>query len=84
MEEEEEEEEEEEDDDDDGDDDDDDEDEDEDEDEDARSAELAVTSLISNKREWNNCFIKFLKLQKFGSTNYERKKRENPSEIEKT
>ena len=29
-----------------------------------RSAELAITSLISNKREWNNCFIKFLKLQK--------------------
>ena len=28
----------------------------------ARSAELAITSLISNKR--NNCFIKFLKLQK--------------------
>ena len=26
----------------------------------ARSAELAITSLISNKREWNNCFIKFL------------------------
>ena len=24
-----------------------------------RSAELAITSLISNKREWNNCFIKF-------------------------
>ena len=30
-----------------------------------RSTELAITSLISNKREWNNCFIKFLKLQKF-------------------
>ena len=30
----------------------------------ARSAELAITSLISNKREWNDCFIKFLKLQK--------------------
>ena len=41
-----------------------------------RSAELAITSLISNKREWNNCFVKFLKLQKFGSTKYERK-REN-------
>ena len=26
----------------------------------ARRAELAITSLISNKREWNNCFIKFL------------------------
>ena len=26
----------------------------------ARSAELVVTSLISNKREWNNCFLKFL------------------------
>ena len=25
----------------------------------ARSAELAITNLISNKREWNNCFIKF-------------------------
>ena len=24
-----------------------------------RSAELAITSFISNKREWNNCFIKF-------------------------
>ena len=30
----------------------------------ARSAEVAITSLISNKREWNNCFIKFLKLRK--------------------
>ena len=30
-----------------------------------RSAELAITSLISNKRKWNNCFIKFLKFQKF-------------------
>ena len=37
----------------------------------ARSAELAITSLISNKGECNNCF-KFLK-----------KKRENPSEIAK-
>ena len=45
--------------------------------------ELAIASLISNKREWNNCFIKFLKLQNFGSTKYERRKRENPSEIEK-
>ena len=26
---------------------------------------MAITSLISNKRESNNCFIKFLKLQKF-------------------
>ena len=25
----------------------------------ARRAELAITNLISNKREWNNCFIKF-------------------------
>ena len=50
----------------------------------ARGAELAITSLISKKREWNNYFIKFLKPQKFGSTKYERKKRENPSEIEKT
>ena len=24
-----------------------------------RRAELAITNLISNKREWNNCFIKF-------------------------
>ena len=24
---------------------------------------MAITSLISNKHEWNNCFIKFLKLQ---------------------
>ena len=24
----------------------------------ARRAELAITNLISNKREWNNCFIK--------------------------
>ena len=46
------------------------------------SPELAITSLISNKSEWNNCFIKFL--QMFESTKYERKKRENPSEMEKT
>ena len=26
---------------------------------------MAITCLISNKREWNNCFIKFLKLQNF-------------------
>ena len=50
----------------------------------ARCAELAITSVISNKRELNNCFIKFLKLQKFGSTKCERKKGENASEIEKT
>ena len=31
----------------------------------ARSAALTITSLISNKHEWNNCFIRFLKLQKF-------------------
>ena len=49
----------------------------------ARSAELAVTSLLSIKREWNNCFIKFLELQKFGSKNYERRNRENPRKIEK-
>ena len=24
----------------------------------ARGAELAITNLISDKREWNNCFIK--------------------------
>ena len=24
-----------------------------------RRADLAITNLISNKREWNNCFIKF-------------------------
>ena len=49
----------------------------------ARSAELAITSLISNKRKWNNCFIKFLKLREFGSTKYERKKRENGSKSKK-
>ena len=43
----------------------------------ARSADLLITSLISNKRKWNNCFLKFLKLQKFGSTKYERKKARN-------
>ena len=41
-------------------------------------------SLISNKREWNYSFVKSLKLQKFGSTKYEQKKGENPTEIEKT
>ena len=25
----------------------------------ARRAELAIASLISNKREWSNCFVKF-------------------------
>ena len=25
----------------------------------ARRAELAITNPISNKRKWNNCFIKF-------------------------
>ena len=25
----------------------------------ARSAELAITSLVSDKREWNKCVIKF-------------------------
>ena len=49
----------------------------------ALSAELAITSLISNKREWSNCFIKFLKLKKIGSTKYARKKREHPNESEK-
>ena len=34
-----------------------------------------VTSLMSNKREWNNCFIKFLKLEKFESTKYERNRK---------
>ena len=29
----------------------------------ARKAELAITNLISNKREWNNCFIKFGNLE---------------------
>ena len=29
-----------------------------------RSAKLAITSLLSNKREWHNCFIiKFIKLK---------------------
>ena len=45
-----------------------------------RSAELAITSLISNKRKWNNCFIKFLKLQKFGSTFEIRAKKARKSE----
>ena len=31
----------------------------------ARSAESAITSLISDKHEWDNCFIKFFKPQKF-------------------
>jgi len=31
----------------------------------AHSAELAITSLTSNKHEWDNCFIKFFKPQKF-------------------
>ena len=31
----------------------------------AHSAELAITSLISNKHEWDNCFIKFFKPPKF-------------------
>ena len=39
----------------------------------AHSAELAITSLISNKHEWNNCFIKFLKLQKFEVRNTSKK-----------
>ena len=25
----------------------------------AHRAELAITNLVSNKHEWNNCFIKF-------------------------
>ena len=37
-----------------------------------RSAELAITSLISNKREWNIFYFNFLELQKIGSTKYER------------
>ena len=48
------------------------------------TVESPVAQWLSNKREWNNCFIKFLKLQKFESTKYERKKGENPNEIEKT
>ena len=35
-----------------------------------------ITSPICNKREWNNCLIKFLKLQKFGSMKYEERKSE--------
>ena len=46
-------------------------------------AELAITSLISKRREWNNCFIKFLKLQIFEERNTSEKKPENSSEIEK-
>ena len=41
----------------------------------ARVGYEMVNSLISSKREWNNCFIKFLKFQKFEVR--------NPSEIEK-
>ena len=49
----------------------------------ARSAELAVTSLISNKREWSNCFIKFLKLRKFRKYEIRVKKARNAlSEVE--
>ena len=33
----------------------------------ARRAELAIANLISNKREWNNCFIKF---STFGSAKF--------------
>ena len=43
----------------------------------ALSAELAITSLVSNKRAWNNCFSKFLKLQKFKNTKYGRKTRKS-------
>ena len=32
-----------------------------------------ITSLISNKREWNNCFIKFIKLQNFEVRNMSEK-----------
>ena len=57
----------------------------------ARSAKLAITSLISNKREWNNCLVFFffffffdsIIVKKFERMKYERKKRENPGEIEK-
>ena len=38
-----------------------------------RSSELAITSLISNKREWNNCFIKFLNSKNYpNSKSYEK------------
>ena len=30
----------------------------------AHSTELAITNLVSNKGEWNNCFIKFSTLDK--------------------
>ena len=33
----------------------------------ALSAELAITNLVSNKGEWNNCFIKF---STFGLLNF--------------
>ena len=46
--------------------------------------ENAIPGLIPNKREWNNCFIEFLKLQNFESAKCERKKREKLSEVEKT
>ena len=32
-----------------------------------------MTGLMSNKREWNNCFIKFLKHQKFEVRNMSEK-----------
>ena len=48
-----------------------------------RSAELAITSLISNKREWNNCFIKFLKYQKFEVQNMREKSEKIRAKLEK-
>ena len=50
----------------------------------ARSAELAITSLISNKREWNNCFIKFLELQKFEVRNTSEKSEKIRAKSKKT
>ena len=40
----------------------------------ALRASLAIYHLISNTRSWNNCFIKFLKLQKFEIRNPSEKK----------
>ena len=44
----------------------------------------AITSLIGNKREWNNCFIKFLKLQKFEARNTSEKSDEIRAKSKKT
>ena len=45
--------------------------------------ELAMTSFISNKREWNNCLIKFLKLQKFEVRNTREKSEKIRAKLKK-